>query len=101
MSLVGWSKTLASEVASDGVTVNVLIPGRINTQRVRHLDHARAQRENKSVEEVTAASAASIPMQRYGHPDEYAAAAVFLASARASYITGTTLRVDGGLIPAI
>jgi 3-oxoacyl-[acyl-carrier protein] reductase len=101
LTLVGWSKTLAREVAADGVTVNVVVPGRIATRRVRELDEARAQREGKAVEDVVAASIATIPTGRYGEPSEYAAAVTFLAGARASYITGAILRVDGGLIPSI
>jgi len=97
-ALVGWSKTLAREVARDGVTVNVLVPGRIDTRRVRELDLARGKRENRPVADVQAESAASIPTGRYGDPAEFAAAAAFLASAQASYITGSQLRVDGGLI---
>ena len=100
-ALLGWSKTLAREVAADGITVNVVIPGRIATARVRQLDTGRATREGKSVDEVEKSSMALIPMQRYGDPDEFANAVAFLASNKASYITGTTLRVDGGLIPSI
>jgi 3-oxoacyl-[acyl-carrier protein] reductase len=101
MSLVGWSKTLAREVAADGVTVNVAIPGRIATGRIRQLDEARAKREGSDVAAVVAASTQSIPVGRYGEPDEYAAGVAFLASRQASYITGTTLRIDGGLISSI
>lgn len=101
LSLVGWSKTLAGEVAADGITVNVVIPGRISTGRVRALDEARAAGEGTTVEAVAAASAAKIPVGRYGYPEEYAAAVAFLASAPASFITGTMLRVDGGQIPSI
>ncbi|MEX1125217.1 MAG: SDR family oxidoreductase [Acidimicrobiia bacterium] len=101
LSLVGWSKTLAREVAGDGITVNVVVPGRIATGRVRALDEARAAREGTTVEAVAAASAATIPVGRYGYPEEYAAAVAFLASAPASFITGTMLRVDGGQIPSI
>ena len=101
LSLVGWSKTLAREVAGEGITVNIILPGRIATARVQALDAARAERENTDVEEVARESVAAIPMGRYGSPEEYADAAVFLASERASYITGATLRVDGGLIPSI
>jgi 3-oxoacyl-[acyl-carrier protein] reductase len=100
-SLVGWSKTLAREVAADGITVNVVVPGRIATSRVHALDEARATREGTTAEAIAAASAAAIPAGRYGEPDEYAAAVTFLASTPASYITGTMLRVDGGQIPSI
>jgi 3-oxoacyl-[acyl-carrier protein] reductase len=101
LSLVGWSKTLAREVGRDGVTVNVILPGRIATTRIVALDQAKAKREGRSVEEVSAESTSSIPLGRYGNPQEYAAAVAFLASERASYITGSVLRVDGGLIPSI
>lgn len=100
-ALLGWSKTLAREVAADRVTVNVVVPGRIATSRVHQLDTTRAAREGKSVEDIEKASLASIPMQRYGDPDEFANAVAFLASNKASYITGTMLRVDGGVIPSI
>ena len=101
LSLVGWSKTLSREVARDGITCNIVAPGRIATNRIRSLDEARAKRENRSLESVEAESADSIPAGRYGTPEEYAAAVVFLASAQASYITGSVIRVDGGLIPSI
>ncbi|WP_154923132.1 SDR family oxidoreductase [Klebsiella grimontii] len=101
MSLLGWSKTLAGEVAGDGVTVNVMVPGRIATDRVGQLDALRAQRENSSAEAVAEKSRLSIPAGRYGEPQEYGAAAAFLASQLASYITGAVIRVDGGLIGAI
>jgi 3-oxoacyl-[acyl-carrier protein] reductase len=101
LSLVGWSKTLSREVARDGITVNVVVPGRIATGRIRFLDEAKAKREGRSVEAVAAESIGSIPAGRYGEPDEYASAVTFLASNPASYITGTTLRIDGGLIASI
>lgn len=100
-ALLGWSKTLAREVACDGITVNVIIPGRIATGRVRQLDSGRASREGRPLEEVEKNSMASIPIGRYGDPLEFANAVAFLASSKASYITGTTMRVDGGLIPNI
>ena len=95
-SLMGWSKTLASEVAKDGVTVNIILPGRIATNRLQQLDEARAIRENRTFEDVSSANLATIPMRRYGKPQEYGDAAAFLASQQASYITGTLRRVDGG-----
>ncbi|WP_207002751.1 SDR family oxidoreductase [Trinickia mobilis] len=101
MSLVGWSKTLAREVAADNVTVNVIVPGRIATARIRFLDEARAKRENRPLEEVVKESVGSIPMARYGEPEEYADAVAFLASQRASYMTGGILRVDGGYVPSL
>jgi 3-oxoacyl-[acyl-carrier protein] reductase len=100
-ALHGWSKTLAAEVADDGVTVNVLVPGRIATARTEALDAGRAAREGRPVADVEQDSRARIPVGRYGRPEEYGDAAAFLASARASYITGAVLRVDGGLIGAV
>lgn len=100
-SLVTWSKTLASEVATDGVTVNVLVPGRIHTKRVDELDKIAATRQNKPVEEIVKASLATIPMGRYGRPDEFSSVAAFLVSEAASYITGTVIRVDGGMIRGV
>jgi 3-oxoacyl-[acyl-carrier protein] reductase len=99
MSLVGWSKTLAREVARDGITANVIVPGRIATDRVRFLDEARARREGRSVEEIVAESEGSIPAGRYGRPEEYGDVVAFLASERAAYVTGSVIRVDGGMIP--
>jgi 3-oxoacyl-[acyl-carrier protein] reductase len=100
-AIVGWSKTLATEVASRGVTVNVVLPGRIHTDRVDQLDQAAAQKQGKSTADIARESAASIPAGRYGRPDEFGDVVAFLASTRASYITGAKIRVDGGMIRAI
>jgi 3-oxoacyl-[acyl-carrier protein] reductase len=101
MSLVGWSKTLAREVGRDGITSNIVLPGRIATARIRFLDEAKAKREGRSVEDVSRESTSSIPVGRYGHPQEYADAVAFLASPKAGYITGSVLRIDGGLIASV
>lgn len=94
----GWSKTLAAEVARHGITVNMILPGRIDTDRVRELDAGKAKSTDKTIEAVQEASRADIPAGRYGKPEEFAAVAVFLASAQASYVTGSAIRVDGGMI---
>ncbi len=101
LALVGWSKSLSREVAREGITVNIVVPGRIATDRIRFLDEARAKREGKTVDAVAAESTASIPIGRYGKPEEYADVVTFLASQRASYVTGSVVRIDGGLIPSI
>jgi 3-oxoacyl-[acyl-carrier protein] reductase len=101
LSLVGWSKTLSREVGKDGITSNIILPGRIATGRIQFLDEAKAKREGRSVEEVAAESTATIPLGRYGKPEEYADVVAFLASERAAYLTGSVIRVDGGLIPSI
>jgi 3-oxoacyl-[acyl-carrier protein] reductase len=100
-SVIGWSKTLSAEIAAKGVTVNVVLPGRIHTDRVDQLDGLAAKKQDKTVEEISKASRATIPMGRYGTPEEFADVVAFLASARASYVTGAKIRVDGGIIRAI
>jgi 3-oxoacyl-[acyl-carrier protein] reductase len=99
-ALAGLLKTLAAEVAADGVTVNLVLPGRIATERLRQLDTAKATREGLTVEQVQSQSKASIPVGRYGRPEEFAAVAAFLCSEPASYVTGSQIRVDGGMLRA-
>ncbi|WP_412066534.1 SDR family oxidoreductase [Rhizobium sp. SYY.PMSO] len=101
LALVGWSKTLAREIGRDGITANVVLPGRIATRRIVFLDEQKAKRENRPVADVTAESTGSIPVGRYGDPKEYGDTVAFLASPRASYITGSIIRIDGGLIGSI
>ncbi|HET9371419.1 MAG TPA: SDR family oxidoreductase [Vicinamibacterales bacterium] len=99
-SVAALSKTLANELAGDRIRVNHLMPGRIDTDRVRELDATKAKAAKSSPEDVKAQSVKTIPMGRYGQPDEFANAAVFLFSDAARYITGASLQVDGGLIRA-
>ncbi|WP_433782709.1 SDR family oxidoreductase [Actinomycetospora sp. CA-101289] len=98
-ALAAYLKTLATEVAPSGVTVNSLLPGRIATARAGQVDTAAAERTGRSREEVEAEVRGTIPVGRYGDPAEFGAAAAFLCSAPAAFITGTTLRCDGGMLP--
>ena len=97
-ALTGWMKTLSNEIAKDGITVNAIAPGRIETDRLLAIDNANATRQSKSMDEIRAAAMARLPAGRYGTVDEFASAAVFLASDQASFITGSIVRVDGGQI---
>lgn len=99
----GMLKTLSKDLAKDGVRVNAIQPGRIKTDRILQLDTDTAKRTGKSVEDVQKdwETSGVIPLGRYGEPKEFAAAAVFLASDRASYITGVSLQVDGGMLQAM
>jgi 3-oxoacyl-[acyl-carrier protein] reductase len=100
-ALLGVVKTLAQEVAADGITVNIVAPGRIDTDRVRNLDQRRAQAEGVPVEQVRAASEKTIPARRYGEPSDLGALVGFLASEEAGYITGQSILVDGGMVSAL
>jgi 3-oxoacyl-[acyl-carrier protein] reductase len=97
-ALAGYLKTLAAEVATDGVTVNLLLPGRIATDRLAGLDEFVAEQSGQSLAAVVAQSQREIPVGRYGRPEEFGQVAAFLCSEPASYVTGTALRCDGGLI---
>ncbi|MFJ9517955.1 SDR family oxidoreductase [Kitasatospora sp. NPDC101801] len=97
-ALAGYLKTLAAEVAADGVTVNLLLPGRIETERTTAIDTANAERAGRTLDEVRRASLEAIPAGRYGRPAEFAATAAFLCGGPASYLTGSAVRCDGGYL---
>jgi 3-oxoacyl-[acyl-carrier protein] reductase len=100
-ALSGYLKTLAGEVAPLGITVNSLLPGRVSTQRTRKIDEAVAEAFGVSVAEAEQEVFRQIPVGRYGQPEEFGAVAAFLCSAQASYITGTAIRCDGGMVSTI
>lgn len=100
-ALASWCKTLAAEVAADGVTVNLILPGQIATDRLASLHAARAEGMGLSKEEVVARAMAAVPAGRFGKPEEFGDLAAFLASPRAGYVTGCAIKVDGGITPSL
>ena len=98
--VLGLTKSLAAELAADGILVNLLGPGRIKTARTDDLDATRARQAGVPVEQVHDAACRNIPLRRYGTPQEFAKIAVFLGSPINTYITGQTLLVDGGMVKA-
>jgi 3-oxoacyl-[acyl-carrier protein] reductase len=98
-ALAAYLKMLATEVAASGVTVNLLLPGRIATDRLAQLDAARAAGTEGDV--AAAAAPTGIPARRFGEPREFGAVAAFLCSDLASYVTGTAVRCDGGALPVL
>lgn len=100
-AVTGFAKTLADEVAEFGITVNNIMPGYTLTERVEQLSHSVAEKDGVKAEDVKRRWEAAIPMKRLGRPEEFAALAAFLVSDRASYITGTSVAVDGGWIRSL
>ena len=100
-AVTAMAKTLAGQVAKHGITVNCVAPGRIFTDRVRFLDGEAAKASGRSMEDIQAEQGARIPVGRYGEPREFGEAVAFLAGQHASYITGSTLAVDGGAISSL
>ena len=99
--IAGLAKSLAAELAPDGILVNTIGPGRISTARSQSMDAARAETLGVSVEEVRGQVASQIPLGRYGTPEELARVAAFLASPANSYVTGQAILVDGGMVRAL
>lgn len=97
----GLVKSIAPELARDGITINIVSPGRIDTERVRSLDQGRAASQGVDVEEIRSSQEGAIPMGRYGRPEELAALVGFLASDAAGYITAQHILVDGGMVTAL
>ena len=95
-AMANWAKTLAGELGPFGITVNNILPGPIDTDRMKEIVEGKAQKTGKSIEELVAAEIAAVPVGRYGKPEEIAQTIAFLASPAASYINGINLPVDGG-----
>jgi 3-oxoacyl-[acyl-carrier protein] reductase len=100
-SVSALAKTLALELAADRIRVNQIIPGRIDTDRVKHLDQVNAQKQGISADEAKKKAVAGIPWGRYGEPPEYGRVAAFILSDAASYMTGATVQVDGGQLKGV
>ena len=100
-AVIGWAKTLAGEVARDGITVNTLLPGAFETDRVLQIQRATSAKQGVSMEELAQRIARNIPVGRMGKPAEFGAIAAFLASPLAGYITGSMFRLDGGSIRSV
>lgn len=101
MGIVGLAKSLAEELAPYNILVNTVAPGKIATDRVAYLDQLKADRNSKTREEVVEEAKRAIPLGRYGNPEEFAKVVTFLASNASSYVTGSSILIDGGMIKSV
>ncbi|MFC5649924.1 SDR family oxidoreductase [Paenibacillus solisilvae] len=99
--IVGLAKTLSSELAPYNILVNTISPGRIGTERIEELDAIKAKQQGISIEQVREESKKTIPLGRYGEVEEFGKTVAFIASEAASYITGSSLLIDGGMVKGI
>ncbi|WP_462409085.1 SDR family oxidoreductase [Neobacillus sp. Marseille-QA0830] len=99
--IIGLSKTLASELAPFDILINTIAPGRIATDRVKHLDQINADKQGVDIGVIESQARSAIPLKRYGTPEEFANVAAFLLSDANSYMTGSAFLVDGGMVKAI
>lgn len=99
--ILGLSKSISIEFAPENILINTVAPGRIDTDRTRHLDQLKAELTEKTVEEIQIQSKKNIPLGRYGTPQEFAKTVVFLGSEANSYVTGQALLIDGGMVRAL
>lgn len=97
-ALVTWAKSLSIEIAANNITINNTLTGYFDTERIAQLNAEKAKKMNVPIEKVREAMEGQVPMQRIGQPEEYANLVCFLASEQASYITGTNIPIDGGLL---
>lgn len=100
-ALVSWAKTLAADIAADQITINTILTGYFDTERINQLNQEKAKKLGISTEKVREAMENSVPARRFGKPEEFANLACFLASEQASYITGTNIPIDGGLLKSM
>lgn len=101
VGILGLAKTLSQELAQDDILVNTIGPGRVQTKRIEELDQVTAEKKGQNKKEIQDANLATIPMKRYGKPEEFAKVATFLVSGANTYLTGQNILVDGGKVKAI
>ena len=99
-SVHGLAKTLSNQIGGDGITINNVMPGFTLTDRIKQLAAFRAEESDTTPEEIIAGMGDPVPLGRVGQPEEFGAVVAFLASEKASYVTGTSIPVDGGVIRA-